>query len=810
MPQLRPVVLAMLAALASSSAYVGAAATASAQRAKPRTRYARVRHVCRPARPRDASCFAQALVPVAAGTAGAAPYVTAAGAASTGPAGGLTPADLASAYAYSPAGGAGQTVAIVDAFDDPAVEADLATFDAQYGLPACTTEDGCFEKVGQSGSRTALPAADRVGWSAEISLDVETVHSVCGGCKILLVEANSERFADLAASVDEAVALGASEVSNSYGGVEPSIGAPEQAAYNHPGVVITASSGDSGYLNWDFVASAGAAPGKPDEPASLPSVVAVGGTALQLTTAGARKRETVWNDSGRPSVEEFKRFSATGSGCSTLFAAPSWQQEASGWATTACGGKRLENDVAAVADPYTGFDVYDSYAFEPKFTTGWLTIGGTSLSSPLIAGLYALAGGSLGTAYPAVTLYSHLGQPSALYDVSEGGSGYCDGEAPLPCGEPGVNELLGNVDCEGTTACDAIVGFDGPSGVGTPNGIAAFASTPVAPTVTTGQASDVRPTTAVLNATVDPNGQTVATCLFEYGASAAYGSTTPCTPAPGAGVSPAAVSAPLGGLSAGTTYHFRIVAANATGRSEGADQSFTTGDPPEYGRCTKLAKGVHGAYSTASCTAAATPERFAYEWEPGPGPNPRFTSTIKPLTTATIETVGGRKVLCSGASGSGEYSGRKTVTNVTVTFTGCALAGVSCSSPGSAEGVLATAKLAGTLGLERRSAEGPLKDRAALDLAAEGEGGTILEFDCGLVGVSVRGSVLDPVASDRMAARATVRYAAAAGRQRPEGFEGLPVDVLEAAFGQGSFEQAALKLTSTTQNEAAIEVNTVV
>jgi hypothetical protein len=800
----------VFAALATSATFVSAAPPASAQSARPRTRYARVRHVCRTARPQRASCFAQALVPVAAGTAGGAPYETAAGAASTGPAGGLTPADLASAYAYSPAGGGGQTVAIVDAFDDPNIETDLATFDSHYGLSACTTENGCFEKVGQGGSPTALPAADTVGWSVEIALDVETVHSVCGNCRILLVEANSERFADLAASVDEAVALGADEVSNSYGGVEPAIGAAEQAAYNHPGVVITASSGDSGYLDWDFVASAGAAPGRPDEPASLPSVVSVGGTALHLTTAGARKSETVWNDSGRPSVEEFKQFSATGSGCSTLFAAPSWQREAPGWSATACGGKRLGNDVAAVADPYTGFDIYDSYAYEPKFTTGWLTVGGTSLSSPLIAGLYALAGGSFGTAYPAATLYFHIGQSSALYDVTEGGSGYCDGEAPGPCGEPAVNELLGDVDCEGTAACDATVGFDGPSGVGTPNGIAAFASTPVAPAVTTGEAGAVRSTTAVLNATVDPNGQAVATCLFEYGPTSSYGSTAPCSPAPGAGVSPVAVSALLGGLNAGTTYHFRIVAENATGRSEGADQSFTTGNPPEYGRCRKLLKGVRGAYSTASCTAAATTEKFAYEWEPGPGPSPRFTSTIKALTTATIETVGGRKVICSGASGAGEYSGRRSVTNVAVTFTGCELAGVSCSSPGSGEGVLATAKLAGTLGVERRSPEGPLKDRAALDLAAEAEGGTILEFDCGLVGVSVRGSVLNPVASDHMSARATVRYSATAGRQRPEGFEGLPADALEAAFGQGSFEQAALKLTSTTVSEAPIEVNTVV
>ena len=153
--------------------------------------------------------------------AGALPYVVAAGARSKGPAGGLTPADLASAYSFSPtATGSGQTVAIVDAFDDPKIEKDLATFDSNYGLPACTTQNGCFTKVGQTGSPSSLPPADTSGWSVEMALDVEIVHSVCQSCKILLVEANSEGDADLAAAVNEAVALGADEVSNSYGSPE--------------------------------------------------------------------------------------------------------------------------------------------------------------------------------------------------------------------------------------------------------------------------------------------------------------------------------------------------------------------------------------------------------------------------------------------------------------------------------------------------------------------------------------------------------------------------------------------------------------
>ncbi len=580
MRQIRVLALAGIAAGAVSSVPGGAAFAASGNppAAQTGTRYAKVRRVCPAPRPAHATCLALALVSAPAGAAGASPYELSAGSASTGPAGGLTPADLASAYKYSPsAGGTGQTVAIVDAFDDPKIEQDLATFDSEYGLATCTASNGCFEKVGQTGSTTALPAADKVGWSVEISLDVETVHSVCPNCKILLVEANSESFSDLAASVDEAVTLGASEVSNSYGGLETGFAEADDAAYDHPGVVIAAAAGDSGYLNWDYVVEYGEAPGVPDAPASLPTVVAVGGTSLKLTSTGTRRTETVWNDSGRPSVEEFKQFSATGGGCSTLFTAPAWQQNTPAWASTACGTKRLDNDISVVADPYTGFDIYDTYAYEPGFKGGWLTVGGTSLSSPLISALFGLAGGGHGASYPAATLYTHVGQTSALYDVRKGGNGYCDGEEASRCGEPSVNEELGDVDCEGTTSCDAVTGFDGPSGVGTPNGLSAFTPPSLSkPMVITEAASSVEATSAVLNATVNPDGAAVSSCTFEYGPTTSYGNSAPCASLPGSGTSPVAVSAAITGLTADSTYHFRITATNTIGRSNGASKKLKT------------------------------------------------------------------------------------------------------------------------------------------------------------------------------------------------------------------------------------------
>jgi PKD repeat protein len=473
---------AVLAVLAWSLLVIPVA-SASRVASPAKVLYARIRHVCPPPAPGRATCFTLVRVPVAvdvAASVGAQPYTRNDGATKSGPAGGLTPEQLASAYDYDPIeGGTGQTVAIVDAYDDPNIEADLGKFDENYKLPECTTANGCFTKVGQTGSTTLLPETDKEGWSGEISLDVETVHGVCPKCKILLVEVDEETFSDLAAGVDEAVSLGATEVSNSYGGPEE---AADEAAYNHPEAVITASAGDQGYYDWDVVSEGYAAPERPETPASLPTVVAVGGTSLKLESNGTRESESVWNDSGRPSYpEELKQYAATGGGCSTLFTAPSWQQGVPGWANTACGTKRLDDDISAVADPYTGFDIYDSFncgqsCEEGGIGKGWVTVGGTSLSSPLIASLYALAGGSGGVSYPALTLYGHVDQGSSVsfYDVTEGGNGYCDGEAVGPCGEPVVNDEFGDIDCEGTTACDAAPGFDGPSGVGTPDGLGAF------------------------------------------------------------------------------------------------------------------------------------------------------------------------------------------------------------------------------------------------------------------------------------------------------------------------------------------------
>jgi hypothetical protein len=485
-PRARRALLTATAVLAVLLCCLAGASTVAARYAlaSKRIRYARVSSACSAPKPGDATCFALVRVPVsssAAGEAGVMRYVEGDGAREFGPAGGLTPADLAGAYGYSPAaGGEGQTVAIVDPFDDPSIESDLEQFDEHYRIASCTTANGCFEKVSQTGSMTTLPTPAPEGWSIEISLDVETAHAVCPRCKILLVEAQSPSFTNLAAAVNEAVTLGATEVSNSYGGPEVDLGASRQAAYAHPGVVIAAATGDDGYDDWAaYVNGTAGEPGtarepaqRPNMPAALPSVVAVGGTTLELEEDGARESETVWNGDGSRD-ESFFVFGqpegATGGGCSNFFTAQPWQRNAPGFAATGCGERRLAADVAAVADPLTGFDIYDTYA--TRAGREWMTAGGTSLSTPLISSLYALAGGSNGVSYPSLTLYGHLGDPSDRYDVTEGGNGFCDDDG-LACGADA--DYGATIDCEGTTACNAAPGYDGPSGVGTPTSLGLF------------------------------------------------------------------------------------------------------------------------------------------------------------------------------------------------------------------------------------------------------------------------------------------------------------------------------------------------
>jgi len=324
---------------------------------------------------------------------------------SSGPAG-YHPADLQSAYELpSSSAGAGQTIAIVDAFDDPNAEADLGVYRSTFGLSACTTGNGCFDKVNQTGGKT-YPSPDP-GWSEEISLDLDMVSAVCPNCHILLVEANDNSFANLGTAVNEAAKLGANAISNSYSGGEFSGESSIQSSYyTHPGVAITASSGDGGY-------GVGI-------PAGFNTVTAVGGTSLTKSSNKRGWHETVW--------------SGAGSGCSAYISKPSWQKD------KGCS-RRTVADTSAVADPNTGVSVYDTYQ-----QSGWLVFGGTSVSSPMIGAVYGLAGNSssINTGY----LYSHV--TGNFHDVKTGSNGSCGG----------------SYLCTGKKGYDGPTGLGTPKGVG--------------------------------------------------------------------------------------------------------------------------------------------------------------------------------------------------------------------------------------------------------------------------------------------------------------------------------------------------------
>jgi len=325
---------------------------------------------------------------------------------------GYGPAQIQSAYALpSSTAGSGQTVAIIDAYNDPNAASDLAAYRSSAGLPACGA--GCFSVVNENGATSPLPsAAGTTGWDVEESLDIDMVSATCPLCHIILVEANSPTDQDLGNAVNAAVALGAKFVSNSYGGSESSSdNSLDSSYYNHPGVAVTASAGDSGY--------------GVSYPAASPDVVSVGGTSLSTASNSRGWTESVWNGSG--------------SGCSVDSSKPTWQTD------TGCA-RRTDNDVAAVADPNTGVAVYDTYS-----QGGWLEVGGTSASSPIIASVYALAGTPAAGTYPASYLYAHTAN---LFDVTSGSDG----------------------TCSPAYLCTAQAGYDGPTGLGTPNGTAAFTS----------------------------------------------------------------------------------------------------------------------------------------------------------------------------------------------------------------------------------------------------------------------------------------------------------------------------------------------
>jgi hypothetical protein len=409
----RPLALAAVLTLAAAGTLAPGTAAARAQRQPPPMRTA-----CPPAGPRQARCYALWTPQV---TVNAAIAALAAGrpvpAAKTTPKGwGAT--SIEHAYKLPVQRRPDATVALVDAYSTPHLAADLAAYRAHYRLPPCTTSSGCLRIVNQHGLAGPLPAADPSGWGVEETLDVSMVSAACPRCQILLVEARSPDFSDLAAAEDTAARMGAVVISNSYGSRETGFTQANASAYDQPRHVIVASSGDSGFGPAQF-------------PANLATVTAAGGTQLARASNARGWTEKTWNTGFFGG--------ASGSGCSAYVTKPAWQHDPH------CPGRTIA-DVSALA---WNIPIYDS-----SIRGGpWLTIGGTSASAPLIAGVYALAGNA--TTVPPGYEYAHR---HALFDITAG-----------------TNDLLGSgAACGYDYLCEAKKDYDAPTGLGTPDGTGAF------------------------------------------------------------------------------------------------------------------------------------------------------------------------------------------------------------------------------------------------------------------------------------------------------------------------------------------------
>ena len=497
------------------------------------------------------------------------------------------PADIQGAY-YLPGGtaGAGMTVAVVDAYDAPTAETDLAYYRSSFGLPACTTANGCFRKVNQVGQQSNYPAVDN-DWAQEIALDLDMVSAACPGCNILLVEANSASFSDLGPAVNQAVAMGAVAVSNSYGGTEFSsevLWESLNSYYNHPGVAITVSTGDCGYYCTGRynptpppVTSANVA----QFPSASQYVVAVGGTSLVKDSSTRGWSESAWGN--------VTNHGGAGSGCSPYEPKPSWQTD------SGCS-KRMQADVSAVADPATGVLVRSS--------GGWYQFGGTSAASPIIAAVYALAGTPTPGTYPASYPYARR---SNLWDAVGGNNDVAYG------------------DCAALAKplyfCNGRAGYDGPTGLGSPNGLLAFTqhNVPGKPTGPTASGADSQ---ATVSWTAPSSDGGIA--ITSYTVTSSPGGNT-CAWSSGQ------LSCTVTGLTNGTPYTFTVTATNVLGSGTASNPSNSVTPSGLPGKPTGvMATAGHGSAtvswtaptangsSITSYTVTSSPDSKTCVWTAGP------------------------------------------------------------------------------------------------------------------------------------------------------------------------------------------------
>lgn len=377
---------------------------------------------------------------------------------------GFSPQAIAKAYGFTATGGAGQTIAVVDAFGAPTITADLAAFDSQYKLRLT----GGFTKVTQTGGTTTYPRTTS-GWALETSLDVEWAHALAPTAKILLVEATSNSNANLFAAVAYA-AKNANYVSMSWGGSETS----GETGYDSTFRTAAATSGVS------FFAAAGDKPSEVIYPSSSPDVVSVGGTTLQVHSTGAWKSESAW--------------STAGGGCSQYETANHAQAAFSTYDQkgATCAGKRATPDLSLDANPSTGVAVYDTERVTGL--SGWIQVGGTSASTVMVASHAAETASQV----DAADVY---GSTLKFYDVTSGSNGHtCVPGYNLCTGLGSWNTAAGTVNVPPATA--GSLSFTTPSASAT-----AGTAVPLSVSVTAPQTAPV----PVTLSTSSPGGEFSAT-----------------------------------------------------------------------------------------------------------------------------------------------------------------------------------------------------------------------------------------------------------------------------------------------------------
>ena len=458
--------------------------------------------------------------------------------------GGDAPASIWTGYGFSSLGcthsttsdwtdpslcGHGQTIAIVDAYDDPNVASDLQTFDTQFGLPACTVANGCFVKSAPGGIRTDS------GWAMEIALDVEWAHSIAPGAKIVLVESSDSTLGNLLGAESTAVGTGAQQVSNSWGGSEFSGESSYDSYFNSPTASFFVASGDSGHgAEW---------------PAASPYVVAVGGTTLSLDGSGNWLGESAWSGSG--------------GGLSSYESKPSYQNN------FVSGSQRVVPDVAYDADPNTGVYVYDSVPINGQ--SGWWIVGGTSAGAPQWAGISAITnsqGANLASA--------SFGTSTALY-------GAATGAQSSPQTSPYLNNYhditTGNNGGCGSS-CNAAAGYDEVTGLGSPlaNSLIPYLSTPAAPTVPSAPqnlaATAGNATVSLAWQAPSSNGGSAITSYNIYRGTSP-GSETLLSSTSGSTLSYQDATA-----ANGITYYYYVTATNSIGTSPNSNEASATPAAP--------------------------------------------------------------------------------------------------------------------------------------------------------------------------------------------------------------------------------------